>query len=81
MSITITPALIKAVRNRTLVFNSGLAVSLLFGVIAIIFRNGSHITAIMGIFGILGTMIFFLLAGSENESYRRAKSGEPPYGD
>lgn len=81
MSSTISPTLVKQVRTRAIVFNAGLGISLLLGIIAIIVRNGAFITGLMGIFGILGTLVFFLLAGSENESYRRAKNGEAPYGE
>lgn len=81
MSSTISPALVKQVRTRAIAFNAGLGISILFGIIAIIVRNGSVITGVMGIFGIVGTLVFFLLAGSENESYRRAKNGEAPYGE
>lgn len=81
MTSTISPALVKQVRTRAIAFNAGLGISLLLGIIAIIVRNGAFITGIMGIFGILGTLVFFLLAGSENESYRRAKNGEAPYGE
>lgn len=81
MTSTISPALVKQVRTRAIAFNAGLGISLLLGIIAIIVRNGAFITGLMGIFGILGTLVFFLLAGSENESYRRAKNGEAPYGE
>lgn len=81
MSSTISPELVKQVRNRAIAFNAGLGISIIFGIIAIIVRNGSFITGILGIFGIVGTIVFFLLAGSENESYRRAKAGEAPYAE
>lgn len=84
MTSAISPALVKQVRTRAIAFNAGLGISLLLGIIAIIVRNGAFITGLMGIFGILGTLgtlVFFLLAGSENESYRRAKNGEAPYGE
>lgn len=81
MTSTISPALVKQVRTRAIAFNAGLGISLLLGIIAIIVRNGAFITGLMVIFGILGALVFFLLAGSENESYRRAKNGEAPYGE
>lgn len=81
MSNTISPELLKTVRNRMITFNAGLGISLVMLAVAILVRNGSPLMGVMGLLGIVGTLIFFLLSGSENESYRRAKNGEAPYND
>lgn len=81
MSNTISPELLKTVRNRMVTFNAGLCISLVMLAVAILVRNGSPLMGVMGLLGIVGTLIFFLLSGSENESYRRAKRGEAPYND
>jgi hypothetical protein len=77
----IEAALLRTVRNRAITFNILLVVSVLALVSAIVIHDDSQFVKFAGFFGAIGTVVFFLLSGSENESWKRARNGEAPYAD
>lgn len=77
----IAPALVRSVRNRAFTYTAILVLSISALAFAVVLHDDSMLTKCAGFFGGIGTLFFFLLSGSEIESYKKALAGEAPYAD
>lgn len=73
--------LLKTVRFRALTSVALLLLSVASLIIAIVIQDGSMMIKSMGFFGGIGTIVFWLISGSELDALKRARNGEAPYAE